>query len=55
MSNPASRPNAETIRMRLEFLRNYHCSVVRSGEERLRAAMEEYARYFLMPQERDVA
>lgn len=33
--------------MRLEILRNYRHSVVRSGEEQLRAAMAEYAQHSL--------
>ena len=40
--------------MRLEILRNYHYSVVCTGEQRLREAMEEYARCFL-PQHQDAA
>lgn len=55
MSNPVTKLNAETLRMRLEILRNYHYTVVCRGEERLRAAMEDYARCFLLPQEQDPA
>lgn len=45
----------DVIRTRLEFLRNYSHSVVRSGDERLRAAMADYAQGFRLPGERDAA
>ena len=45
----------ESIRMRLEILRNYQRSVVRCGEERLRAAMAEYAQHSLLVQDREPA
>lgn len=41
--------------MRIETLRNYHCCVVRSGEQRLRAAMAEYALQFGPQHEREAA
>ena len=44
---------APIIRVRLEVLCNFHTPVLRAGEERLRAAMAEYAQALTSP-ERDV-
>ncbi len=51
MSYVNNQSTPEAIRMRLEFLRKYHTSVVRSGDERLRAAMAEYGESFWAAQE----
>ena len=45
----------ETIRARLEAVRSFHGAAVRSGDERLRAAMAEYARQVVPQDERDTA
>ena len=50
VTNPST---TEAARTRLEILRNYHETVVCTGEERLRAAMAEYAQHFRLSQERD--
>ena len=55
MSYVIKQSTTETLRMRLEFLRNYHLSVVRSGDERLRAAMMEYREAFHAGQELEAA
>lgn len=55
MSNPVNHTAAEAIRIRIEMLRNYHLSAIRSGEHRLRMAMAEYALQFSSQQERDAA
>ena len=46
---------AETIRTRLELLRNFHANAVGSGDACLRAAMAEYAQHFLEQQRREHA
>ena len=43
MSNGLKTPAPNIVRVRLQVLRNYHTPVLRAGEERLRAAMAEYA------------
>ena len=42
MSHVTKESTAQAIRTRLELLRNYHYAAVRSGEERLQAAMADY-------------
>ena len=51
----SSISTSESIRMRLEILRNYQHSVVRCGEERLRVAMAEYAQHVLPSAQREAA
>jgi heme exporter protein D len=46
MSYVTNQTTADSVRQRMEILRNFHTSALRAGEERLRAAMEEYARQF---------
>ena len=55
MSYVTNALTTEAVRMRLEILRNYRHSVVRSGEEQLRAAMADYAKQVQLPHELDPA
>ncbi|MGI4829101.1 MAG: hypothetical protein ACRYFU_13045 [Janthinobacterium lividum] len=55
MSYVTHQSTAETIRKRLEVLRNFHSTAVCSGDECLRVAMAEYAQHFLQQQMREPA
>lgn len=55
MSYVTNQSTTDSIKMRLEILRNYQHSVVRSGDERLRVAMAEYAQQFRLPLDRELA
>lgn len=43
MSNGLKTPASNVVRIRLQVLRDFHTPVLRAGEERLRAAMADYA------------
>ena len=55
MSYVTKQSTTDTIRLRLEIVRNYQHCVVRAGEERLRAAMAEYAQQFRLTQDGEPA
>ena len=43
MSQVTNQSTAETVRQRLQLIRNHYASSMRSGEDLLRAAMADYA------------
>ena len=49
------QPTPSLVRVRLQVLCNFHNPVLRAGDERLRAAMAEYAQSVVSARERDNA